>query len=107
MRYPVVLTRGAERDIEEIQAYIAEHSGMSRADHVLAALDEAIGGLARHPERGNIPKELRVLGIAGYREVHFKPYRIVYRVLESRVAVYCVLDGRRDMQTLLQQRLVR
>jgi toxin ParE1/3/4 len=50
---------------------------------------------------------LRGLGITEYREVHHDPYRIIYRVFERRVVVYCVLDGRRDMQSLLQMRLLR
>lgn len=59
------------------------------------------------PERGNIPKELERLGIKEFRELHYKPYRVIYRIRARQVVVYCVLDGRRDMQTLLQQRLLR
>ncbi len=47
------------------------------------------------------------MGRGDYRELHFKPYRIFYRVLISVVEVTAVLDGRRDMATLLQQRLTR
>jgi toxin ParE1/3/4 len=32
------------------------------------------------------------MGIAEYREAHFKPYRIIYRVANRTVEVYCVLD---------------
>jgi toxin ParE1/3/4 len=74
---------------------------------VLAGLERACFGLAEFPDRGNIPKELIVLGIREYREVHFKPYRIIYRVGRRRVVIYCVLDGRRDMLSLLQLRLLR
>jgi hypothetical protein len=31
----------------------------------------------------------------------------VYRVADDTVVVYCVLDGRRDMQSLLLRRLLR
>ena len=40
-----------------------------------------------------------------YREIFFKPYRIIYRVMEDNVYVLVIADGRRDMQTLLQRRL--
>jgi toxin ParE1/3/4 len=40
------------------------------------------------------------------KEVLFKPYRIVYRVFGDAVYVYVIVDGRRDMQTLLQRRLL-
>ena len=94
MRFEVVISADAERDIADIVGYIA-------------AIERACSGLAGFPHRGNFPKELVSLGIREYREAHFKPYRIVNRVMERRVVVYCVLDGRRDMQTLLQLRLLR
>jgi toxin ParE1/3/4 len=33
-------------------------------------------------------------------------YRLIYRVLERRVIVMVVADGRQDMQRLLQRRLL-
>ncbi len=105
--FSVHLSEESERDIEEIYRYVAEHDGIMNADRLLTALEETCAGLAEHPERGNVPKELRLLGSGDYREAHYKPYRIIYRVIDRRVIVYCVVDGRRDMQTLLQRRLLR
>ncbi len=107
MRFDVTLTVEAERDIEDIYRYIAENDGVTNAERVLAGLEGACRGLAQFPARGNFPKELLPLGIREYREAHYKPYRIIYRIIGQNVVVYCVLDGRRDMQSLLQHRLVR
>jgi len=41
-----------------------------------------------------------------YRETFFKPYRIIYSVEGTRVDVYMIADGRRDMQALLSRRLL-
>jgi toxin ParE1/3/4 len=49
---------------------------------------------------------LLALGIRDYRETFFKPYRIIYRVEGKRVYVYLIADGRRDMQSLLERRLL-
>ena len=46
-------------------------------------------------------------GVAGYRETHFQPYRIIYRVERRAVYGYAVLDGRRDLDEILQGRLLR
>jgi toxin ParE1/3/4 len=62
--------------------------------------------LSEFPERGAYPKELLALGIREYREVFFKPYRIIYRVMDKNVYVLLIVDGRRDMQSLLQRRLL-
>ena len=67
----------------------------------------AFQDVSEHPQRGNHPRELLDIGIREYREVFFKPYRIIYRVIEDMVYVLVIADGRRDMQTLLQRRLLQ
>ncbi|ARO86652.1 RelE/ParE family toxin [Nitrosospira lacus] len=106
MRYEVLLTDGAERDLESIYDYIAEFDSLASANYVLDRLLEIVETLATFPERGSHPKELLVLGIRDYRETFFKPYRVIYRVVEQHVYVYFIADGRRDMQSLLARRLL-
>lgn len=53
-----------------------------------------------------IPRELSALGIREYRQLFFKPYRVIYRVLDGRVIIYLIADGRRDMESLLARRLL-
>lgn len=105
-RFEVSLTEDAARDLEEIFDYIAEHDDHSKASYVLDRIEEVVEGLATFPERGSHPKELLALGIRDYRQTFFKPYRVIYRVVEQRVYVYLIADGRRDMQTLLARRLL-
>lgn len=59
------------------------------------------------PERGHIPQELARVVVTHYREIHIKVYRIVYQVIESDVYIHCILDGRRDIQAILEHRLLR
>lgn len=59
------------------------------------------------PERGRIPPELERIGIREFREIICNPYRIIYTIMKSQVVVYCILDGRRDLQDLLEERLLR
>ncbi len=105
-RYHVLLTAGAEQDLESIHAYIAGFDSPANADHVLDRLMEVVERLAMFPERGSHPKELLALGIREYRQTFFKPYRLIYRVMERRVYIYLIADGRRDMQSLLARRLL-
>src|SRR5262245_10015225 len=106
MRLEVLLTEDAERDLEDLYAYIAKFDSPTKADHVLERLLELTESLANSPERGSQPKELRSLGIQEYHQVFFKPYRLIYRVLNAQVVIYVIADGRRDMQTLLSRRLL-
>ncbi len=106
MSYQVLLTAGAEQDIEALYDYIAEHDSLASADHVLDQLLKVAANLAVFPERGSHPKELLDLGIREYRQSFFKPYRVIYRVIGKCVYVYLMVDGRRDMQSLLARRLL-
>ncbi len=105
-KYQVLLTRGAEQDLEAIMDYIVQSDGTVRAAYVLDRLLEVVGQLSRLPERGSIPRELSALGIKDYRQAFFKPYRIIYRVSGSDVIIFAIVDGRRNMQTLLASRLL-
>ncbi|WP_343713609.1 type II toxin-antitoxin system RelE/ParE family toxin [Inquilinus sp.] len=107
MSQRVVLARAAKRDIEAIWRFIAENDSAENANRVLVALQGTIKRLTGLPSRGNVPKELLALGNTEYREAHFKPYRIIYQVTADAVTVYGVFDGRRDMLTLLKDRLLR
>lgn len=106
MRLEVLLTEDAEQDLEELYDYVANFDSPKSADYLLERLLELTDSLAASPERGSQPKELRSLGIQEYRQVFFKPYRVIYRIIDSTVVVYVIADGRRDMQTLLSRRLL-
>jgi toxin ParE1/3/4 len=105
-RYEVLVTRGAEQDLEALYDYICEFDCEANADRVLDRLMEVVKGLALFPERGRHPKELLALGIKAYRQTAFKPYRVIYRVIGHQVFIHLVADGRRDMQALLARRLL-
>jgi toxin ParE1/3/4 len=104
--FRVLLTQGAEQDIEAIHDYIAEFDDPANADYVLDQLTVTAEKLAVMPERGSFPRELLALGMREYRQVSFKPYRLIYRIIGDDVIVYIIADGRRDMQSLLERRLL-
>jgi toxin ParE1/3/4 len=106
MTFRVLLTEDAERDLREIDDYITSTDSPEAADYVLDNIEKVFLGLAEMPTRGSYTKELLQLGIREYREVYFKPYRIVYRIQAKRVYVYLIADGRREMRSLLARRLL-
>ena len=106
MPFAVLLTNDAARDLNELYDYIAVHDSPRKADHVLEQIEKTFFALSEFPDRGVYPKELLKIGIQEYREIFFKPYRIIYRVMDKNVYVLLIVDGRRDMQSLLQRRLL-
>lgn len=105
-RYEVLLTAGAEQDLESLYDYIAAFDTHANANYVLNRLMKVVASLAAFPERGSYAKELLALGIREYRQIRFKPYRVIYRVVAKRVYIYVIADGRRDLQSLLARRLL-
>ncbi|MFC1535068.1 type II toxin-antitoxin system RelE/ParE family toxin [Thermodesulfobacteriota bacterium] len=106
MPLAVFLTTDAEHDLNELYDYVAVRDSPRKADSVLEQIEKTFSSLSEFPERGVYPKELLKLGIQEYREIFFKPYRIIYRVMDNNVYVLLIADGRRDMQSLLQRRLL-
>ena len=105
-KFEVLLTAGAEQDLEAIHDHVAAFDSPGKADDLLDALMEVVASLAKFSARGSYPKELLSLGIKEYRQTLFKPYRVIYRVTGNQVVVYLIVDGRRDMQALLARRLL-
>lgn len=105
--YQVKITYEAERDIEDIYNYIAGKDSVENAEYVLEKLEELILSLDTTPERGHYPEELSIQGIKDFKEVIFKPYRVIYEISASKVIIHLCVDGRRDMTSLLERRLLR
>ncbi|MFA4922246.1 MAG: type II toxin-antitoxin system RelE/ParE family toxin [Candidatus Neomarinimicrobiota bacterium] len=107
MNYNVYIIADAEEDIFSIYKYVTTNDSLQKAETLFGNIEEKISNLSELANRGHIPPELERIGIYEYREIHFKPYRIIYQISESDVYVHCVLDGRRDLEDLLQERLLR
>ena len=106
-RFAVVLAPEAVADIVTIHRHVATEESPARAAHVRDRLLESCRSLESLPRRGHRPPELERVGVSEFREVHWKPFRVIYEVGEDEVLVHAVLDGRRDLQDLLAWRLLR
>lgn len=105
--YQVNMIVDAEQDLWEIYRYVASFQSVERADKLLHELEQTCSHLAEMPERGHVPPELEMFEIRQYREIHWKIYRIIYEIVGEEVFIHGILDSRRDLQELLQQRLLR
>ena len=107
MKFKVNILQSVQDDLLEIYKYVYFNDGEERADKIYEKLNEKITSLQDYPNRGHIPEELSLLGMEEFLEINYKPFRIIYQIIEKVVFVHCILDGRRDIQRLLQERLVR
>ena len=107
MNFKIYIISDAEEDILDIYYYVLINDSEEKADYILCKIEEKCLSLKKYPNRGHTPPELERVGIYQYKETHFKPYRIIYQIAKSDVFIHCILDGRRDLQDLLQDRLLR
>ena len=104
-RYRVRVSEEAEQDLIDIYRYVAIHDSADKAAYVLEQLEPLCSSLAELPMRAHIPPELDRLdelsgGSLQAVSCHLRGHR-------TERLCYCVLDGRRDTQSLLERRLVR
>ncbi|MER3524944.1 MAG: plasmid stabilization protein [Ignavibacteria bacterium] len=107
MKYHVMMSDDAEADLFDIYTYVASAESSQRAAALLERLEQAARTLQTNPQRGHVPPELLEFGVTEFLEIDVKPYRLIYRLARKRVYIHCVLDGRRDMERLLQERVLR
>ena len=103
----VIIVDEAEEDLAQLVGYIAHRDSLDHANLVLERLLKVWESLEPNPERGHFLPELLPLGTKEFREIHFKPYRIIYKVIQRDVLVQLIVDGRRGLQSLLELRLLR
>ena len=107
MKFKVHIIKDAEDDLDEIFQYVAHSDSLSRAEKLLDKLEETCISLGEFAKRGRVPPELKRVAVFDYLEILYKPYRIIYQISPDRVYVHCVLDGRRELEELLRNRLLR
>lgn len=106
IRYKVLWSEVAERDLAEALAFIArENPGNAR--NLLDAIRQKAADLENFPERGRIVPELHEQGISVYRELVIAPWRLQYRITDSEVLVLSFIDSRRNVEDILLQRFIR
>ena len=103
----MIIVNEAEDDLAQLVGYTAHRDSLDRANLVFERLLKVCESLEQNPERGHFLPELLQLGMKEFREIHFKPYRLVYEVIQRDVLVQLIVDGRRGLQSLLELRLLR
>jgi len=104
--YKVVFSRYAEDDLLEIiDYYLAINRQYLKK--LLDTIEGRIKELKKFPERGRVIPELESQNINEYREVLEGNYRIIYAIQSDTAIVHTIIDGRRNIEELLINKLMR
>ena len=93
-----VLTRQAERDLEQIKRFLIKKAGPRVARRVLQEIRRAVRFLGKEPGAGHAREDLTA------RPVKFWPlysYLVVYDPATKPVQIIRVLHGMRDVEGIL------
>ncbi|MHC5036765.1 MAG: type II toxin-antitoxin system RelE/ParE family toxin [Planctomycetota bacterium] len=104
--FEVLWAAVAEKDLLGIVANIAEDDPQAALD-ALKRIETATSRLHQSPKRGRVVPELLRHGISRYREIVVRPWRVMYRIEKKSVMIVSVIDGRRNVEDLLLERLLR
>ncbi len=105
-QFQVFWTEVAERDLEEIIDYIAQDN-LAAAIGLYNKIRDKTASLKILPFRCRIVPELKKINIKSFRELIISPYRIVFKIENKAVYIAGVFDGRRDLEDILIDRLIR
>lgn len=106
MSYKVLWGKTAEADLNEIIEYIIGKGEIDNAYAVFTKIKKRAELLQVSPGQGRIVPEFKSLHFK-YREIIISPWRIIYKIDKPVVKVLMVIDGRRNTEDLLYEKLIK
>lgn len=94
---PVVRTARMQRELVQILADLEDYSPRA-AERLATAVDEKCALLSQLPSLGRARDEFK----QGLRSVVIEKYILFYRVHGDHIEALHLLDGRRDLESILQ-----
>ena len=107
MSLKVVILESAEHDLKELRNYIVKNFSLKTWQNTYDKIKEFIRNLKTFPYTGSIPEEIEKLNLSHYRQVISGMNRIIYEVRQDTLYIHIIVDGRRDLTSLLTRRLLR
>ena len=96
----------AQDDLNEIIEYYFLYS-QNYTETTISEFEENIMSLQQHPKSGRIVLEFERQGITQYRELIQGNYRIIYKISKDKVTVLTIIDGRRNFEEIIIEKLSR
>ena len=102
----VRVTKFAEDDLDEIVEYYNLLSP-SYVEKTISEFEKNIMSLKSSPKSGRVVPELARQGIENYRELIQGYYRIIYEIIGTIVYIITIIDGRRNFERVIIEKLTR
>ncbi len=103
---PIRWTETAERDLSGIIEFV-EADRPAAVERPGNSLFDLASSLGENPLRGAYVPELLARDVRQYRQVLHPPYRIIYSIRGGAVIIEAIADSRRNLISILAERLLR
>ena len=105
-KYIPIFTKFAEEDLIEILDYFADKNP-EYIEKLAERIDVRLAELKQFPQKGRIVPELEKKSISDYREIIEGHYRIIYHMIDKKVFILSIIDGRRNLEEIIVNKLMR
>jgi addiction module RelE/StbE family toxin len=106
MKHKVLWMKAAQIDLQSVFDYIKTDSEQHAIKNY-HSIKSATKKLEDFPNAGRIVPELENQNLLGIRELVIGHWRILYKVLDTKVHIVGVLDSRRNIPDILNNRFLK
>jgi toxin ParE1/3/4 len=106
-KFEIIWPHSALIDLDVITDYLLLSAGHRRAYKAYIKIKKGVESLEQYPLRCRPIPELQIHGIFDYRDLVIAPYRICFKIENQKVILTAILDGRRDIEYILLDRIMR
>lgn len=106
MSYKIIWSEDASLNLVDIVSYIKLHSGKKIAKEIYTRIKKKVDNIIDFSKAGLIVPELYSIGITDIYQILESPWKIYYKILDDKILVLSVIDGRRNLEEILYRKII-
>ncbi len=106
MSFKVIWSEDASLDLVDIVSHIKIHSGKGIAKEIYTRIKSKVDNIVDFPKAGMVVPELVNIGVTDIYQIIVSPWKVYYKVIEDKILVLSVIDGRRNLEEILYKKII-
>jgi len=106
MSFKVMWSEDASLDLLDIVSYIKIQSGKGIAKEIYTRIKSKVDHIVDFPKAGILVPELVNIGVTDIYQIIVSPWKVYYKVIEDKILVLSVIDGRRNFEEILYKKII-
>lgn len=107
MEYEIIWSKDSTDDLYDILSFINENSGLSKAKNIYSKFKAKVENLKIFPELGTEVPELKKIGIYYIKQMVISPWKVYYKLDNSKIIILSIIDSRRNLEDILIEKLIK